>query len=284
MLDAAPVIPVIRRIIKHPYSKLQKKDNNHGETTMSSNDIRAGVCNIFEECWSDPELLEAASILSMSAKKHHAEMTHGYELGTVTFTKYGKKFVKQAGFSGPEYAQMAIQLAGYRLFGKSVSTYEAALTRTFLHGRTETSRAVSPETFEFVKAMENNAATKEEKFDALKHAASVFSEYQANASKGLGVDRHLFGLSSMRKDGEELPSLFSNSLFLSSKKFRLSTSSVIFCPGFGPTEDDGIGVGFNVEKDAFMYTCTSRTENGYVGRFCQLLQEALEEMGDLLSQ
>jgi hypothetical protein len=48
---------------------------------------------------------------------------------------------------------MAIQLAAYRIFGRQVATYEASQVRSFLHGRTETTRPVSMESAAFVKMM-----------------------------------------------------------------------------------------------------------------------------------
>jgi len=297
MLDAAPTIPLLRRILKTTYKRLAKKQEYDDYTVEE--DVNAGVTNIFEDCWkspASPELLETAPELVGTAKQHHADLTRGYDLDVELFTGYGKKFLKKFGFNGPEFAQMAIQLASYRFFGgKLVSTYEAALTRTFLHGRTETARPVSPETLAFVEAMglaegatgsEDDVSSQHDKFVLLKRAADNFAKYQTDASKGMGVDRHLFGLSCLVRgeDKHKSPDLFSDPLYLRSKQFRLGTSSVIFCPGFGPITDDGIGIGFNIEKDSFMFTCTSRTENqDYTMRFCNLLDEALMEMGDLLT-
>lgn len=40
---------------------------------------------------------------------------------------------------------MAYQAAYYSLYGKVESTYEPAMTKNFLHGRTEAIRSVTPE-------------------------------------------------------------------------------------------------------------------------------------------
>lgn len=292
MVDAAPVITVIQRIVKTTYSRLAKRcsveDSTNGLETTDSNvavadeDIDAGVSNVFAECWNDPALFQLASELSEKARRHHEELSADYDLDTVQFSAFGKKKAKQWGYDGPLLAQLAIQLAGYRLFGKMVATYEAASTRGFLHGRTEGTRPVLPETLAFVKTMSDDKATAQDKLDALKTAASKIGEYQSKACMGRGVDRHLFGLSNLLEDGEEAPKLFSDPLFQRSKKFRLSTSSVVFLPGFGPVEDDGLGVGFNAEKDSFVYTVTSRKENNYARPFCTLLEQALQEIGEIL--
>lgn len=49
------------------------------------------------------------------------------------------------GFSPDAYVQMAYQAAYYSLYGKVESTYEPAMTKAFLHGRTEAIRSVTPE-------------------------------------------------------------------------------------------------------------------------------------------
>lgn len=51
------------------------------------------------------------------------------------------------------YIQMAMQLAWYRTRGTFTATYETALTRLFLHGRTETIRTLTKESRQFVLAM-----------------------------------------------------------------------------------------------------------------------------------
>lgn len=62
------------------------------------------------------------------------------------------KYTK-AKLSPDAYIQMAMQLAWYRTRGDFTATYETALTRFFLHGRTETIRTLSAESREFVLAM-----------------------------------------------------------------------------------------------------------------------------------
>ena len=103
---------------------------------------------------------------------------------------------------------MAIQLATYRLFGKQVATYESTQTRFFLHGRTETTRAVSPESNKFVKVMNSIGKDDEnsriEKLSCLKSAVWTHSKSLNKSSKGLGCDRHFFGLSKLLENSEHL--------------------------------------------------------------------------------
>ena len=63
--------------------------------------------------------------------------------------------MKKAKVSPDGWMQMAFQLAYYRQHGKSVPTYEAASTRKFLTGRTETVRTLSVDSVAFTKAWED---------------------------------------------------------------------------------------------------------------------------------
>lgn len=86
------------------------------------------------------------------------------------FKGYGKNFITRHGFSPDAFVQMAFQAAYYGLYGKFActraqycvpnlypnlgrveSTYEPAMTKAFLHGRTEAIRTVQPESVQFVK-------------------------------------------------------------------------------------------------------------------------------------
>lgn len=112
--------------------------------------------------------------------------------------RYGTKWMKQNGYSPDTYVQIAIQLAGSRLFHnidlhsthvnqhtdaekhrqkpyQLVATYKATHTRQFKHGRTDTTRSVSKECAEFCKVMndrkysQNNDITSSCKNDNLDH-------------------------------------------------------------------------------------------------------------------
>jgi carnitine O-acetyltransferase len=86
------------------------------------------------------------------------------------FKGYGKNFITRHGFSPDAFVQMAFQAAYYGLYGRWISslsaisaadaslvsgrvesTYEPAMTKAFLHGRTEAIRTVQPESVNFVK-------------------------------------------------------------------------------------------------------------------------------------
>jgi carnitine O-acetyltransferase len=179
-----------------------------------------------------------------------------------------------------------MQLASYRLLGKQIATYESSQTRAFLHGRTETTRSVSTASEKFVKRMgirpdgdQIDSTRRTEKIELLHKACYSHAKYLRDAANGLGCDRHMFGLSMLIEDGEPVPALFKNELFIRSKTWRLSTSTLPTCPGFGPVVEDGIGIGYHIFSDRCYFTITARKKNDFtVEAMSHLLEEALLEM------
>lgn len=193
------------------------------------------------------------------------------------------------GYSPDAYVQMAIQLAIYRLFKEQAGTYEASQMRPFLHGRTETTRTVSPASEAFVKRMgllaqfnENDAGARDEKLSLLHAATDSHVKYLIGAGKGSGVDRHFFGLSMMVKDGEKAPELLSNPLFIRSKTWRVSTSHLTHPNfdnwGYGEVVENGVGLAYAVKSGSCIFNITAREEHGWTEQLSHLLEEALIEM------
>jgi carnitine O-acetyltransferase len=171
------------------------------------------------------------------------------------------------------------------LFGSQQATYESTQVRTFLHGRTETTRAVSSASHAFVTAMGLRAGSgvhESEKVSLLRQAIESHVEYSRNAGHGQGVDRHFFGLSLLVEEGEETPDLLRHPLFLRSKRWRVSTSTLPNMPGFGPVVSDGVGIAYEVRADSCTFTVSGRSEFAWADRLCHLLEESLLEMQDLI--
>lgn len=248
--------------------------------------------DVFENVLSslpDTALQDVRSAVD-KAKKSFSKHVEDLEIHVEHFQDYGSDFIKETGSSADAFAQMAMQLAAYRLFGKPVGTYESTQVRPFLHGRTETTRTVSPSSVAFAKAMglkPNKNRTPEERHEMIKllqDAAFHHVWYSKKAAMGQGIDRHFFGLSKMLGDDEEAPDLFNHPLFLRSKRWRLSTSTLPTCPGFGPAVDDGLGVGYNVYQNDIIFNISGRRDHGLVEKFGALLSEALEELKTLLDE
>ncbi|KAJ6620571.1 acyltransferase ChoActase/COT/CPT [Mycena sp. CBHHK59/15] len=218
------------------------------------------------------------------------ELIEGQALG-FHLTAYGKAAIKRFGVSPDSWAQMIVQLAYRRLLGGAPQrggTYEAASTRRFFKGRTEAIRVVTAESDAWAASMDDPSIGQEERKRLFGAAVTRHVGLAKTAGMGQGVDRHLFGLKKLLKEGEETPALFSDPLFLRSSNWVLSTSAVFSkhfpVYGWGEVVPEGFGVAYMTGyDDRLQYTITSRKESPNA-QFCAEIARAAEDLYALYSQ
>ena len=139
------------------------------------------------------DMLPELSTALRFAETRLADLIQQNEFETLEFTGYGKNFMTSAGFSPDAFVQMAFQAAYYGLYGRVENVYEPAMTKVFLHGRTEAIRAVSQESASFVRTFwgENPPS---QKVEALHKATQKHTAHTKECAKALGQDRHLYAL------------------------------------------------------------------------------------------
>ena len=139
------------------------------------------------------DMLPELSTALRFAETRLADLIQQNEFETLEFSGYGKNFMTSTGFSPDAFIQMAFQAAYYGLYGRLENTYEPAMTKAFLHGRTEAIRTVSEESANFVRTFwaENPAI---QKIDALRKACQRHTARTKECAKALGQDRHLYAL------------------------------------------------------------------------------------------
>lgn len=170
------------------------------------------------------------------AETRLADLIQQNEFQTLEFTAYGKNFITSMGFSPDAYIQMAFQAAYYGLYGRVENTYEPAMTKFFLHGRTEAIRSATIESTSFVQSFWAEQAA-EIKIAALRKATVKHTAVTKECAKGLGQDRHLYALycvwqRAVDDDGAEAASITE----ISSDGYSSSTG-----PGSGEDLDSGAG-------------------------------------------
>ncbi|GJJ10950.1 hypothetical protein Clacol_005179 [Clathrus columnatus] len=183
-------------------------------------------------------------------------------------TPYGKSTIKKFKISPDSWTQMIVQLAYFRLCGpkRPGGTYEAATTRKFFKGRTETIRVVTAESEEWVKAMcEDVGVSVRKKRELLRQACEVHIADARDAGKAMGIDRHLLGLKKLIHETEKVPELFSDPVYLRGSRWTLSTSAIwskhFPVYGWGEVVPDGFGVAYMTGyDDRLQFTITSRKE------------------------
>ncbi|KAF8693090.1 carnitine choline acetyltransferase family, partial [Rhizoctonia solani] len=233
-----------------------------------------------------------------SARQAGSELVNSQDLQYLLLP-YGKDVVKKFNVSPDSWAQLIIQLAFWRLSktglvpnvgkGELAGTYEAATTRKFRKGRTETIRVVSEEVKAFCEAMDSKVPA-ERKISLFRDAAKVHIQRAREAGNAMGVDRHMFGLRHLVRtsEGETMPSIFSDPLYQRASKWTLSTSAIFskHFPGYGWGEvvPDGFGVAYMTGyNDRMQFTITSRKEMPS-SEFREEIKNAGEELYALFSQ
>jgi len=115
------------------------------------------------------------------------------ETEVLEYTGYGKNFITAMGFSPDAFVQMAFQAAYYGLYGRVEPTYEPAMTKMFLHGRTEAVFTVSQESLDFVRTFWGEVSPAI-KVNALRKACDKHVQTTKLCSQGKGHHRHLYAL------------------------------------------------------------------------------------------
>uniref|UniRef100_A0A060T3M5 ARAD1A10934p n=1 Tax=Blastobotrys adeninivorans TaxID=409370 RepID=A0A060T3M5_BLAAD len=152
----------------------------------------------FGEVSTTPRKLEWAPTPELTlalrfAETRLADLIEQNDFQVLEFDSYGMNYIKRMGFSPDAFVQMAFQASYYSLYGRVECTYEPAMTKKFLHGRTESIRVVSQESAAFVRKFCEDAPP-EQKIEALRRACQRHSKTTARCSQGLGQDRHLYAL------------------------------------------------------------------------------------------
>ncbi|EWG36864.1 carnitine O-acetyltransferase [Fusarium verticillioides 7600] len=142
------------------------------------------------------DMIPELSVAVRFAETRLADLIEQNEFQTLDFGHYGKNFITSMGFSPDAFVQMAFQAAYYGLYGRVECTYEPAMTKTFLHGRTEAIRTVSSEVVDFVQAFWADNPV-DAKIEALRKACQKHTANTRQCLKAEGCDRHLYALFSV---------------------------------------------------------------------------------------
>ncbi|WFD35970.1 carnitine O-acetyltransferase [Malassezia cuniculi] len=208
-----------------------------------------------------------------------------HNLSILDFHGYGKGAIKKFRCSPDAWVQMMIQMAYHKLHGETCATYEAAQTRKFKLGRTETIRSASVESAEFVKSMEDPSASDEDRYAKFQAAVKQHLSYASAAADGQAIDRHFFGLKNLLREGEERPAIFTDPMFAKSSTWLLSTSQIsteVFDAwGFGEVTPKGYGVAYAIKEDSLTISACCLRDEHSPQQFTHYLNRAAIELRDL---
>lgn len=190
-------------------------------------------------------------------------------------------------FKGPAkpdpFMQVAMQLAWWRMYKSTVSTYESASTAAFLRGRTECIRSATIESQKFTLLMDSPTATPQEKVAALIQATDKHAAVSKDAKMGNGIDRHLFALRKIaeRRNPSDMPELFADPSYKTFGSNMLSTSSLysdaLLGGGFGPVSP-GYGLGYASADPMMLFNISAWKESrGGPAHSCEEFFKAITE-------
>lgn len=185
------------------------------------------------------DMIPELSIAVRFAETRLADLIGQNEFECLAFNSYGKNFITSMGFSPDAFVQMAFQAAYYGLYGRVECTYEPAMTKMFLHGRTEAIRSVTEESVHFVQTFWADHPA-EEKVEALRKACQRHTANTKDCAKAQGCDRHLYALFCLwqRLVDEDMASHSSSNGYSSSADGYSDRGSAIGSPSRDSVQSD----------------------------------------------
>ncbi|XP_074872180.1 palmitoyl thioesterase CPT1C isoform X1 [Carettochelys insculpta] len=242
--------------------------------------------------WEIPE--ECQRVIQGSLRAARA-LADDVDFHTFAFKDFGKGLIKRCRTSPDGFIQLALQLAHYRDKGKFCLTYEAAMTRLFREGRTETVRSCSVESCNFVRAMLDPTQSAAQRLALFRVAAAKHQALYRRAMTGGGIDRHLFCLYVVSKylgvDSPFLRQVLSEPWGLSTSQTPIQQLELfdlhnhpdyISCGGgFGPVDDNGYGVSYIILGEnllTFHVSCKFSSPETDAHRFGAHIRTALLDL------
>lgn len=220
-----------------------------------------------------PKLLEAL-VQCRLAVEEEAKAYHIYHR---VIEGLGKNKLKELRISPDAYFHVALAVAQKDVFGRLESVYEPVAMRSFYGGRTECARSLSQEKKKFSEAFLNQEKPREpaELADLFQQAISAHSNRLVRCQKGLGVERHLFGLEKMADES------LNAAYFFESKGVKKLTRNFVSTTGipsellesfsFCPVDSEGFGLYYGILENRIVLTLSSGKERMYEGE--QLIQK-----------
>lgn len=201
------------------------------------------------------------------------------DLEVVQSQLLGAKIFKSSGIGTDGAMQMLMQLAHYKMYGKSAATYESASTSGFKHGRTETIRSATVESVAMCKGFEDETVGPHERFELLKVATKKHGAITKDALMGKGWDRHLFALRLLAEEKGNPPHIFADPSYGLINNIILSTSTLsspaLQGGGFGPSGRDCYGISYGHEDALVQFGIMSYKRK--TKAFAQALIDAISD-------
>ncbi|XP_050413982.1 carnitine O-palmitoyltransferase 2, mitochondrial [Patella vulgata] len=272
----------VLRYFKEVFKDTTEKPSANPDTRPSSIDSSKSVQRLEFNLDRNIETKITEAKQKFDAKINSLDFHH------LEYQKYTRQFIKKQKLSPDSVLQLAIQMAFYRMYGKTVGTYESCSTSAYKHGRTETIRPCTLATLKMCELVynKNTTASVEELQATIKECSTVHSELTKNAAMGHGFDRHLFTLKRLAEAQGKNLDIFADPSYNYINHIILSTSTLsdpsVLIGGFAPVVPDGLGIGYSVEDNRLGFNVTSFPPARDVHGFIESCQVALDDIYSIL--
>lgn len=230
----------------------------------------------------------------VNAKKSFSIAIAATQTRIINFSHFGKSSIKKFALSPDAFVQIALQLAEYKLYGRTTSAYEAIMTRGFLQGRIDVLYTVSMESKAFIENIDNASCDRSTKRALLKKATEKHISRASECRQGMGVHTHFLALINRFENEAKhiginrLPEIFTDKGYKTLTHNIICTSTTseygVELAGYGPVVEDGYGIRYFNRVDSICFNITSRTKNSAnLDLMIKYINQALIEMGELMT-
>lgn len=185
--------------------------------------------------------------------------------------------------------QLGFQLAYLKQHGEYVGAYESCSTAAFRHGRTETVRPVTLISKSFCDAIQSKSLSlsTSDLRNLIVKCSTRHGELIKEAAMGQGFDRHLFGLKHIAQLNKiSVDPIYEHEAYKKINCNILSSSTLtsvgLLAGAFGPVEQNGYGIGYNIQEEFLGTIVTSYKGQRNGSEFIDCLKEAYEDIRKIL--
>ena len=207
-------------------------------------------------------------------------------------SSFGGSFLRLHNCAAKTGYQLVIQLASLHYFGYNPPSWETITMRTFDKGRVDIIQTVLPEVADFCTAMRSasssstNTNLPQTRLRELFHkAAKAHTNAVTRISRGRGFAHHLYALQEVRNEGEEVPSLFKDTMYSKTRPGKIMTDCVdwedaISEGGYVMPDPEHVWVHYQVDEERCRFAV--KAPMGRAAEFVDKLELAAKAVKELL--
>ena len=211
-----------------------------------------------------------------------------YDVHALTFSGYGKDFLKSYKLYPHGYIQMALQLAYFKLYHGLAPAYHPVSLRKYHGGRLEHPHTVSEESRAFVEAMSRDCPDGE-RYRLMLLAMARHREFISDASQGQAYCKHMLALRMLAEREGLSVELFQKEVFKIFTEHRLATAIIYYGMPVVAAHPTLSGVGhfvtFQMKDGDFNFSVTTLPHPGQAANsqeFSAKISASLSELQQLV--